>query len=49
MGIDMGVPETDFEMEKVVTPDKKIVMINRNKKFYAKIRKKGFPAKLLYE
>lgn len=49
MGIDIGVPETAFEMEKVVTPNKRIAMINRNKKFYAKIQKKGFLAKLLYE
>lgn len=47
LGIDMGIPETAFEMEKVVTPDKRITMINRNKKLYAKIQKKGFLAKLL--
>lgn len=47
LSIDMGIPETAFEMEKVITPNKRTAMINRNKKLYAKIQKKGFLAKLL--
>lgn len=47
LSIDMGIPETAFETEKVLTPKKRTAMINRNKRLYAKIQKKGFLAKLL--
>lgn len=47
LSIDMGVPETAFEMEKVLPPEKRSAMMERTKKLYAKIQKKGFLAKLL--
>lgn len=46
LSIDMGIPETALEMEKALPQDKKIEMVNKNKKLYAKIQKKGFLAKL---
>lgn len=47
LSIDMGIPETAFEMEKALPPNKRTAMLKRTKKFYAKIQKKGFFAKLL--
>lgn len=47
LGIDMGIPETALEMEKALPPNKRAAMIDKNKKLYAKIQKRGFLAKLL--
>lgn len=47
LSIDMGIPETALEMEKALTPKKRIIMVNKTQKFYSKIQKKGFIAKLL--
>lgn len=47
LSIDMGIPETAFEMEKALPPNKRTAMMNRTKKLYAKIQKKGFLARLL--
>ncbi|MDE5854177.1 MAG: alpha/beta hydrolase, partial [Ruminococcus sp.] len=47
LSIDMGVPETAFEMEKALPPNKRTAMLQRTKKLYTKIQKKGFLAKLL--
>lgn len=47
LSIDMGIPETALEMEKALPPNKRAAMIDKNKKLYAKIQKRGFLAKLL--
>lgn len=47
LSIDMGIPETALEMEKALSPNKRAAMMEKNKKLYAKIQKKGFLAKLL--
>lgn len=43
----MVLSEIAEEMGKVVTPDKRITMINRDKKLYTKIQNKGLLAKFL--
>ena len=45
--IDMGLPETALEMDKVLPPEKKSAMNERNKKLYGKIQRRGLLAKLL--
>lgn len=47
LSIDMGIPETALEMEKALPPNKRAAMIDKNKKLYAKIQKRGFLSKLL--
>lgn len=47
LSIDMGIPETALEMEKALSPKKRAITINKTQKFYLKIQKKGFIAKLL--
>lgn len=46
LSIDMGLPDTAAEMGKVMTEEKVAATIERNKKLFAKIQKRGLLAKL---
>lgn len=46
LSIDMGLPESAAEMGKILTPDKVDASIKRNKKLYAKIKKRGILTKI---
>lgn len=46
LSIDMGLPDTAAEMGKVMTEEKTAATIERNKKLFAKIQKRGLLAKL---
>lgn len=46
LSVDMGLPETAAEMGRVLTPDKIDVSIQRNKKLYAIIKKRGILTKI---
>lgn len=47
ISIDMGIPDTALEMAKNITQDKKSVMVEKNKRLYAKIQMQGILSKLL--
>lgn len=46
LSIDMGLPDTAAEMGKVMTEEKVAATIEKNKKLFAKIQKRGLLAKL---
>lgn len=46
--LDMGLPKTALEMDKVLPHEKKAAINERNKKLYAKIQKRGLLSRLFY-